>query len=148
VREIVQLLIKNDIAAYDEIEGCSKKEIRELENYFGLLLPQLYREFLLTMGHGAGKLFRGTDIFYVSLFELRQAAEELLEDNGVDFRLPGDSFVFSMHQGYEFLYFEVSDGQDPPVYQFVEGDEAPAKQWESFSEFLLDSLVTHSSEHE
>jgi hypothetical protein len=62
------------------------------------------------MGHGAGKFLRGTDAFCGTLFALRQAAEELLEENGINYRLPTNVFVFSMHQGYEFLYFEGRKG--------------------------------------
>jgi hypothetical protein len=99
------------------------------------------------MGHRAGRFFQGTDIFYGDgLFDLRQDAEELLEEDEGDevIRLPEDAFVFAMHQGYEFTYFRLSEGDDPPVYQFMEGKGPPVKSWPSFSDYLIAYAELHA----
>ena len=31
-----------------------------------------------------------------------------------------DDFVFFMHQGYEFCFFKLSEGDNPPVYFYSE----------------------------
>lgn len=49
------------------------------------------------------------------------------------FTLPADAFVFSMHQGYEFNFFVICEGNDPPVYKYVEGGGPPVLVWDSFS---------------
>lgn len=47
-----------------------------------------------------------------------------------------------MHQGYEILYFQpISD--DPPIFQFFEGESSITQPWESFSEFLKESIENH-----
>lgn len=137
---IVNLLVSSQIASAEEIEGCSENEIKELEDEIGHSFPTVYREFLLAAGHRAGLLFQGTDIFFGSLRGLTQEANELLEENQEPFTLPADTFVFSMHQGYEFNYFRFSERENPPVYQYIEGEGDPKLAWDSFSNFLSDGI--------
>jgi len=137
---IVNLLVRSQIASAEEIQGCNENEIKELEEEIGHGFPTVYREFLLAAGHRAGLLFQGTDIFFGSLRGLTQEANELLEENQESFTLPEDTFVFSMHQGYEFNYFRFSEGDNPPVYQYIEGEGEPKLAWDSFSSFLSDGI--------
>ncbi|WP_338555114.1 SMI1/KNR4 family protein [Paenibacillus sp. KS-LC4] len=142
-KEIVSLLRECKIANENEIQGFSELEVDQCEQAIGTILPNQYREFLLAIGHDAGLLFQGTDILFrniENLLELRKEAEDLLEENEEIFNLPSDAFVFSMHQGYEFNYFVISEGNDPPVYQYVEGDGSPVLVWDSFSTFLGKSI--------
>ncbi|OKP93196.1 hypothetical protein A3842_00690 [Paenibacillus sp. P3E] len=131
------------IANDNEIHGFTELEVGRCEQSIGFVLPFQYREFLLTIGHDAGLLFQGTDILFrnvENLLELRKEAEDLLEENEETFSLPSDAFVFSMHQGYEFNYFVISEGNDPPVYQYVEGNGNSELFWGSFSLFLRKSI--------
>ncbi|WP_042473909.1 SMI1/KNR4 family protein [Bacillus ndiopicus] len=137
---IVNLLVKYQIATIEEIQGCSENEIKELEGEIGYSFPDMYRNFLLGIGHRAGLLFQGTDIFFRSIKGLTEEAIELLEENQESFNLPEDAFVFSMHQGYEFNYFRFSEGDNPPVYQYIEGEGEPKLAWDSFSSFLSDGI--------
>ncbi|TMV50639.1 SMI1/KNR4 family protein [Paenibacillus mesophilus] len=141
--EIVNSLIQSGIAKPNEIEGFTELEVEQCEQAIGFHLPHQYREFLLSVGHKAGLLFQGTDVLFQNvegLLELRKAADDLLNENEEDFNLPSDAFVYSMHQGYEFNYFIVSEGNNPPVYQYVEGDGPPVLVWDSFSTFLKKSI--------
>ncbi len=54
--------------------------------------------------------------------------------------LPGDAFVFYMHQGDEFGYFRLSDGNDPAIYQYYEGGGPPRLAWPCFSDYLTDMI--------
>ena len=54
--------------------------------------------------------------------------------------LPATAFVFVMHQGYTMLYFDCTDGDDPPVYLFTDGEPAPRKVFDKFSAWLLQCL--------
>lgn len=141
---LISSLIDAQICKRGEVKGCSLEEVALLERSAGLSLPLQYREFLLGVGKGAGKFFHGTDIFLPALNGLKEEAVNLLKENEEDFSLPKDAFVFSMHQGYEFSYFNTSEGDDPPVYQYVEGNGPPVLTWKSFSEFLNDSIALHS----
>jgi hypothetical protein len=123
----------------DEIVPCSEDEINALEYHLGLSLPQAYREFLLWMGHSGGGLLRGSDCFYKHLPHLREWAVELLEEDNFHEPLPDDAFVFFMHQGYQFAFFRLSEGDDPPVYYYHESTDQSSFviSHRSFSEFLI-----------
>ena len=110
----------------EKIIPCTEDEIRMLEQQTGLPLPGAYKEFLLWMGHGAGGFLRGSDCFYEHLLRLRAGAMELLWENGYTEPLPGDAFVFYMHQGYLFYFVRVGEGDDPQVYFYSEAMETPA----------------------
>jgi SMI1 / KNR4 family (SUKH-1) len=110
----------------EKIIPCTEREIQMLEQQLGLPLPGAYKEFLLWMGHGAGGFMRGSDCFYEHLPHLRAWTIELLWENGYVEPLPGDAFVFYMHQGYLFYFVRVGEGDDPPVYFYSEAMETPA----------------------
>ncbi len=141
---IISCLIDKKICTKEEMEGCSLENVEMREKNASLSLPLQYREFLLGIGRGAGILFQGTDIFFPSIIGLKTDAVNLLKENGENFTLSSVDFVFSMHQGYEFCYFNTSEGDDPPVYQYIEGSGSPMIVWKSFSDFLMDSIDIYS----
>ncbi|MNJ01580.1 hypothetical protein D3C73_1612580 [compost metagenome] len=47
-----------------------------------------------------------------------------------------------MHQGYIFGYFNFSEGEDPPIYEYLEGNGRPKATWNNFTEFFSKSLKT------
>ena len=75
-------------------------------------------------------------MFYPEIIFNRSVAEELLESDSADFRLSESDFVFSHHQGYQFMYFSTGVSDDPPVYYYIEGTKSPEKKYDSFSKFL------------
>jgi hypothetical protein len=144
ISELVRRILLLGIASPEEIQGCTKEEVEEIQAYAGVKLPAIYLDFLYTMGRGAGNFFKGSDMFYPSLLGLRKAAEELLSEEGASFSLPKDAFVFLMHQGYQFLFFRtLGCSDDPPVYHYMEGEGAPRKISRSFSRFLIESIKEH-----
>lgn len=143
IKEFADLLIKHELATSDELHGCSEKEIEALERHIGTSLPKSYREFLALMGHKAGNFLRGSDFLYKDLFELTAFTKETLMKG--PFQLPDDAFVFFSHQGYIFAYFRLSDGNDPAIYTYMEGEPNPQKWASSFSEYLEKSLAEQLS---
>ena len=127
-----------------EIYGTTPEEIADLEVNVGKRLPSRYREFLLGIGRGAGRFLNGRDIFLAALRGLREEAIGLLKENKEEVELQDDAYVFSMHQGYEFTYFNFSEGDDPPVYQYVEGNGPPTLAWNSFSDFLKEAISQYA----
>jgi hypothetical protein len=136
VRDIFHELVLRGVILDSALVGCSEVEIASIEQHFGCKVPLAYREFLTIAGRSAGKIFCGVDIFYPRLLSLKFEADELLDELGLSDFLPTDAKVFCMHQGYEINYFlPVSD--DPPVFQFFEGQSSITKTWDSFSSFLV-----------
>lgn len=141
MERFAQALVRYGFATCFEIRGCSEREISRLEAYFGVSLPESYKEFLSVMGHSAGSFYRGDDCFYHHLFGLRGWLEETLAEDRSPFQLTRDAFIFSSHQGviYHFFY-TIDNRRDPAVWGYREGDMQPKKINDSFSDFLERSL--------
>mgnify|MGYP001545582906 CR=1 FL=1 len=128
---------------------CTEEQVETLEGQIGRRLPGCYREFLLTMGidtlpdrsrpgwYGYSG-FTGETVFYENLFDMQPyLAEQILEDGRNDLceQLKDTTFLFYMSQGYMFAFFDLEEGDNPPVYGYIEeyeGDDFPK---------LTDSLV-------
>ncbi len=121
--KIKKQLIELKLAFPEEQVGCTRNEVILLEQQLGISLPTAYHEFLLSMGHSAGKFLQGSDCFFQHLLSLQEWAFELLNENNFPKKLPEDAFVFYMHQGYQFSFFRLSEGDDPPTYSYCEGSE-------------------------
>ena len=121
------------------VTACTEQEVAALEQQLNVRLPGAYREFLLWMGKDGGDLLRGTDCSYEIIPKLEPWAVELLAENGLSHLLPGDAFVFLMHQGYQFMFFRLSEGEDPAVYHFdqTSHQESATTAASCFSVFLL-----------
>ncbi len=117
---------------------CTPDEVRVLEDMLKLTLPSSYKEFLYWGGHSAGPLLRGSDCFWERLLNIQQWAVELLKENNSPVRLPNDAFVILMHQGYTFMFLRTTEGDNPPVYRYLEGmgQDSFAVVFSGFSDFL------------
>ncbi len=138
--EIRKKLVSFGIATDSQIQGLSKSEIDQLELYAMSPLPEIYKEFLTTMGRRAGAFFQGTDIFFESIINNRVAAVELLEEDRSDFKLSQNDFIFASHQGYQFMYFHLNENDDPPIFYYDEGEKYPYQKWDKFSDFITESV--------
>lgn len=125
---------------HERLVPCSEKDVRTIERKFKVSLPPVYLRFLYMMGRSAGTYQRGSSCFYPELLELRDWAEELLLENNFK-PLPEDAFVFWMHQGYQFAFFRLSEGDDPPVYYYheVESKEDFRLDAQHVSDFFIKS---------
>src|SRR5215467_11291282 len=85
--------------------GCTPDEIARIEAKHGLALPLSYRRFLAAMGRSAGRFLVGTDFTYPRVLELKAGAEQLLVECDAKVALDSADFVFTLHQGYQFLFF-------------------------------------------
>lgn len=138
--DILKILYRADM----HLKPCKEWQVKSIEKEFNLSLPGVYREFLLNMGKGAGDFMRGSSCFYNEIFFLRNWAIGRLEEN--QFRnLPDNSFVFWMHQGYQFAFFLLDGNNNPPVYCYTEVDDNNGSddfivQNSSLTEFYYDEL--------
>jgi len=123
--------------------GCSEDAIKALQDRYHVMLPDDYVLFLRKAGMGADGLWVGSDYRYIAqyptktitLFDLQESGRELLEAHGLS--LPPASFVFHMHQGYQFFVL-TSDG----VYYYLEGGSHLEKVFASFAEFFIATART------
>jgi hypothetical protein len=143
VKQLAAALVKARLADASEIRGCTEHEVATLEREAGVRLPRRFRDYLLAVGRGAGRFLQGTDAFYVDFSENNSYARELVREDGMEAHLPHDAVVIYMHQGYEFGFIVPDKGDDPPVFQYIEGRGPPKECWSSFSEYVDERLRVH-----
>jgi SMI1 / KNR4 family (SUKH-1) len=129
------------LASLHELSGCSDEEIEGIERQFSISLPAVYRRFLKRMGRSTGKFLQGSDFLFPELLLLREQAERLLRGMKGQFTLSNHDFVFLVHQGYEFLFFDALASDDPPVWFYLEQETRPKRLFDRFSLWLLAAVA-------
>jgi hypothetical protein len=112
----------------------SLEKIFLLEEERKLTLPEIYKQFYLDCLDKRPEDLVGTDLINDD-HNLTAAAHDLLTECGVDDFLTEKDFVFIMHQGYMFWYFDASGDPDPQVFGFSEVKNARGS-FGKLSEFI------------
>lgn len=121
------------------MKPCSKDDISKLINISpSRTLPQTYLDFMNKAGNGIEFLV-GTNYSMNYIFDLKEWAIELLEENNFIKKLTDNQFIFMMHQGYMFWFFNLNEGDDPAVYSYNESVELDDfnKVSDTLSAFLI-----------
>lgn len=141
-QELECLFLEDKLAYSTKLIPCTEEEINVIESRLQLSLPDAYKEFLLWGGCWARGFMEGSYFFFEDLLDLQEAAIELLKENQFPESLPSDAFVFFIHQGYYFTFFKTSEGHNPPVYSYLDGQTLPTfkKEYSSYSDFLIEQL--------
>jgi hypothetical protein len=100
-------------------EPCDEWAIRELEQQLGVEFPPAYRAFVALAGNGCEPLEGSHYAVEDDLASLQRSAGRIMKHDGLD--LLTDAFVFLVHQGHAFNFFLLNDGEDPAVYEYVQG---------------------------
>lgn len=135
-------LIKNNLCRFAGIKGCNLQEIKRLEDFYEIKLPESYKDFLQIMGNSCGELYCGTDFLYSELFfDLSKSNPvNLLKKEFKDFNIVEPNkrfFVFSIHQGYEYEFFFLDEYDDPTIKYFSESENACISTSElTFSKYI------------
>jgi SMI1-KNR4 cell-wall len=93
--------------------------VQDLEQQLGVELPPAYKAFLMLAGNGWEPLEGSHYAIEDDLADLQRAGQRIMKHDGG--KLPDEAFVFRVHQGYACNFFLTQDGEDPPVYECVEG---------------------------
>lgn len=139
IEEFIRRLISDSLVLSGDIAGCTLEEVEEISRAQNVSLPQVYKDFLLLAGRGAGDLMAGSDWKFPHPLELKKDCQELVLENGKASSFLDGAVVFLMHHGYMFYYFpaEHVGEHDPPVWMYVEGEQnQPAPADGRFSNFL------------
>jgi hypothetical protein len=126
-----------------QLKPCTGEEIEKIKGIQFKKLPDSYIEYLSLTGGGCGSNFlKGHSCFVSEIPYLKKWANELLDENRFLTKLGESDFVFWMSQGYQFAFFNLDEGDDPPIYYYREGSGQSKfeKISSSFSEFLLAML--------
>lgn len=106
------------------------------------VLPNAYIEFMSYAGYG--QFWRGSNYAIKDVHHLKEYAEQLLVENESQLKLQEDDFVFFMHQGYMFYFFNLNEGDNPPVYYYNECNEIDKfiKCCDNFIDFIIKPFIT------
>lgn len=116
-----------------DLQALPPYTVAAIEDDQPVRLSDAYRAFLEEAGGGAGRFLQGSDIFYPAVLGIRATAQELLRRNGLE--LLATDRVFLMHHDAQFD-FTRGGGEDPAVWSYNEGDEAPTLAYPRFTDWL------------
>ena len=106
----------------DKFEMVREEEIQEfIHDFPSIKLPTAYIEFMRYAGHG--QYWIGSDYSLKRVKHLQESARALLDENDFPHKLREEDFVFYMHQGYIFCFFNLNEGDNPQVYYYDEGED-------------------------
>lgn len=136
--DIKTFLLTLEEASYP-MKSCDEHDILKLKNLIPTKeLPLTYLEFMYRAGNGIEFLV-GTQYSMKYIAELKEWAVELLDENKFPEKLTDNQFVFMMHQGYMFWYFNLDEGDNPSVYFYDESLDLTdfKKVSDTLSKFLI-----------
>ena len=134
---------------------CTPEEVDKLELMLpdSYKLPAAYKEFLLYGGKAIGKFYEDGNRFdYKKALDYvqsgRSSAISLLEQYEDNPSLPDDIYVLTTYMSSFFNFFKLTEGENPPVYEWNEeeelGLEGIEKKHNSFTDFIEDEIRTRN----
>ncbi len=122
--------------------GCGLSDLEKVEDTLGVSLPPTYRRLMLL--DERRMLACGYVLPVDRLPEGRRNAEELLQEDGFDFRFETNHVVFAWYEVHSFFYFEARGRDDVPVFEFDycsgESYGLPMKRFPTARTFLVDLI--------
>ena len=112
--EIKEFLIFLGIEKKDVICGCSKDEIRAVENKFGIL-PVGYKAYLESFGRNSlSSFFDGAQFSYDDYDDINEFVKDTLENEHFEITRP---YIPIGHRRYDYFYFFYLDQpqEDDPI---------------------------------
>ncbi|WP_435172558.1 SMI1/KNR4 family protein [Actinacidiphila sp. bgisy145] len=146
--ELVEPLVREGLAAREEVLGCSEEEVAVLMEAQGVTrIPDAYREFLRYGGRYPYWLTHTGEWHYDWLLDIKDTAREIVADEGQgewrDFTPYERAYVFQTHQGYEFFCFRPEDLAAPdPHFLVYNGRDGTHDSGTTFTGWLRD-LAAH-----
>lgn len=125
------------------IVGCLEAEINELQRKQEVVyLPELYKDFLRIMGKTTSRMLPlVSELQYQHLLTGKKVAQNILKADNIGLSLPVDAFVFLIHQGDAFSFFETKDRvEDPQVYTYQGESDQFEKTYEKLSACLFEMI--------
>lgn len=106
-------------AAQWYVEPAEHYDVSSIADNLQITFPGAYYEFLRFAGHGFMPLEGSQYCIEDDHAAIQRRAQSIARKNNLS--LPSDAFVFQEHQGYAFNFFLLCDGEDPAVYELVDG---------------------------
>jgi hypothetical protein len=126
----------------DDVVGCTEAEVDEVQAACARPLPAGYKQWLREAGRRVGpprvnNHFNRSCMLYPSMFELREAVIDFMEDSQASDALLATAFPFFDWEGYRYCLLDLSvRNDDPPVLQLDEDTGRPFQVFPSLSRFI------------
>lgn len=132
-KELCEVIAASGLCEGEHVAGMNQEQISTLENKYAVRLPKAYKEWLAEFGASSSGIFYSVTFTYPQLEEAQRRAKKLASVDG--FSLPESAIVFLIDD-CSFCYFDATEGDDPPVYEFYENHTSATKIQDSFSDWL------------
>jgi hypothetical protein len=140
-----------------EVIPCTEKEVKDIERMLTppYQLPGAYKEFLLYGGKKIAEIFNSQffdsyDLVLLMLKDEYRDITRMLRVEDPNAKIYPDIFILNEHLGSNFTYFRLTEGDDPPVYFWEEGEgglETSSQEFDSFSDFLRSKIRIYRIEN-
>lgn len=127
------------------IQGISDSEIDSLEQSSSVKLPGAYKQFMRECGRSAGLYMRDAHFFFPAIKDLKNDLAEMIEEDGLDFKIPDNIFVFGGYQGYQYQYFVCDGNDDPGIYRIMNDGSGAQKISDSFTAYIDSSIAQYKN---
>lgn len=121
-------------AAQWYVEPAEHYVVSSIADNLGITFPKAYYEFLCCAGNGFMPLEGSQYCIEDDHAAIQWRAQSIARKNNLN--LPSDAFVFLEHQGYAFNFFLLCDGDDPAVYELVDGISQFERVSDSFTNWI------------
>jgi SMI1 / KNR4 family (SUKH-1) len=144
IQKLTELLASRGVASASELLGVAARDIRVLENQFGITLPESYRLFLSHMGRSAGHLSPWMAIYFDDLKEIKEQFALLNATLNSPVVLPANALLIA-HWESIFDYIVCDGNDDPEVFRVdlcPEGTPTSRSYAPSYSQYLNNLALT------
>lgn len=120
--------------------GCNEQEIEGVKKSINQNLPEAYLEFLILMGKKFGSIPRHIycDLGWKNFNSARKSGFRMIKMSKKSLVLESTDIVFWLGENYHFAFFNILEGNNPPIYGFAKAqmENNFLKISKSFSEFM------------
>jgi hypothetical protein len=139
--ELSRFMLDSGIAMSADFRGCTRAEISALEDRLAVRLPEAFTEYLCAMGHGCGILMGGDEYGIAAIDVAQRVASRITTNPDCPWRPSQRMLPFRQHHGCTFLFFHTDEGNDPPIWAYLETEAGPKDWAPSFTCWLRECAI-------
>ncbi len=118
---------------------CDEWQVADIQEELRVDFPAAYKAFLLLAGRGCEPLEPSKYTIDDDLAGLQRSGRRIMQHENL--AVPQDAFVFFVHQGFVCHFFLLDNGDDPSIYQCVEGMGPFQRIASTFSQWIFDQVA-------
>jgi hypothetical protein len=116
-----------------------EEDIINYEEIMNVKFPLAYKEFLLICGKYRGSSFFTSNYYIDNYPKMWKLIKEELHLSKSPFKFSDSLYPFAEFLEYgKFWYFKLDEGDNPPVYSYIENHLFPQKEYATFTDCVKD----------